>query len=110
MADPEKHQGNPTKSWIAQSIELSSERNFFELSPHTLPGHEESIARYGSRTHENPVAARTQIDHFLAINTELSSDGQPMIDVITELTQSLETESELIYRIEVDLPGSTCVY
>lgn len=78
---------------IAHLIESSSERNFFELSHNYPLVHQEFVTRYCPRTHENLAAARTQIDHFLAINSEFSSDSQLVINVITKLEQLLEAAS-----------------
>lgn len=94
IADKEKRQGNANlKPTVAQLIEFSSERNFFEVSHHNFPVHQEFVSRYCPRTHENLVAARTQIDHFLAMNAEFSIDSQSIINVIIKLKQFLETES-----------------
>jgi hypothetical protein len=85
-----------SKPLLAHIIESSSERNFFELSHHIYPVHQEFVRRYCPRTHENLVAARAQMDHFLAINIGFSDDSQPVTNLIDQLKHLLEAESLFI--------------
>jgi hypothetical protein len=85
-----------SKPLIAQIIESSSERNFFELSHHIYPVHQEFVRRYYPRTYENLVAAREQIDRFLATNPGFTDDSQTVTDLINKLTHLQETESSFM--------------
>ena len=61
------------KSIIAGLMNNSSERNFFEMSLHRVPVHEEFVKRFCTRSPENVKAALKEMDSFLASNPEYSS-------------------------------------
>ena len=75
---------------ITRLIESSSERNFFEMSLHRLPVHQEFVKRFCLGTPANLAAASAQLLHFRAANTMHASANEDFLDeTLTHLRKAI---------------------
>lgn len=79
---------------IAQLVESSTERAFFEMSHHTPTVHREFAERFCHRTPGNVAAARRELGRFLGENLGIGRDDGGVREVEREL-EKLWTDASM---------------